>query len=265
MSDKTYEEYLDETFFKALNMNSTKLDNLLNDIKGKAIGYDCLDGENYKIRNVSRNDSDFYSAGGLISSVEELAIWFEALMNYKIINKSSVEKITTPIQYNDGTYASNGYGLFTGNLNGNNYVLHDGLDWGYGSIIIYFPETKLFIAHLRNCGYCKYDMGMSYAAPIKIASTLLGCEYDLNYNVGTKQIESFTGVYQSPLFQEKKVIIEDEAKLFLQSKFGNLPLMRISDNTYFIERNNETITFRILKNDKVELIFNKGIPIIFKK
>ena len=265
VNNKTYEEYLEETFFKSLNMNNTKLDNLLEEIEGKAIGYDCLDGENYKIRNVSSKDSEFYSAGGLTSTVEDLSIWFEALMDYKIINESNLKKLTTPIRYKDDTYASNGYGVFTGSLNGKDYILHDGLDWGYGSIILYFPETKLLIVHLRNCGYCKYDIGMSYGTPIKLASTLLDCEYDLDYNINTKLIGAFKGSYQSPLSQEKKVIIEDGKKLYIESRFGMLPLMRISEYVYFVEKNNETITFKKLKNNKMELISNKGIPIIFKK
>ena len=116
-----------------------------------------------------------------------------------------------------------------------------GLGWGYGSIVLYFPATKLFIVHLRNCGYCKYDVGLSYSAPIKIASTLLDSEYFNKVDVNKTFLKEYVGIYTSSLSQENKVIVEKEGKLYLESRFGLLPFMPINENTFFIERNNSTL------------------------
>ena len=266
VSGKTYESYLKEVFFIPLNMKNTFLESSRIKITNKAIGYDSFNGDDYEVRKIDSDDSYFYSAGGLMSTVEDLSIWYDALMNYRVISKESVLKMTTPIQYTDSTYSGNGYGLFTGNLNGHKYVLHDGLGWGYGSITLYFPESNLLISHLRNCGYCKYDVGLSYSAPIKIASVLFDSEY-FNTDYPTKTIISeYVGEYKSSLSQDVKSIVEKEGKLFLKSnRFGFLELMPINHNTFFIERNNETITFRKQTNKGFEMISDKGIPIIFKK
>jgi CubicO group peptidase (beta-lactamase class C family) len=266
VSGKTYETYLADIFFSPLKMKNTFIESSTKVINNRAIGYDSFNGNDYQIRKINSDDSYFYSAGGLMSTVEDLSIWYEALMNYKIISKYSIKKLITPIRYNDGTYAKNGYGVFTGNLNGHNYILHDGLGWGYGSIVLYFPKSKIFIAHLRNCGYCKYDVGLSYSAPIRIASILLNSEY-LNKNYSNKTIlKEYVGTYSSPLFQGKKIIVEKKGKLYSKTKrFGLLPLMPFYENSFFIERINETMTFKKLGKNKLQMISNSGVEIKFKK
>ena len=264
ISGKPYEEYLKETFFKPLNMNNTLLESTSKVIKNRATGYDSFNGNDYHIRKIDSDDSYFYSAGGLMSTVEDLSIWYEALMGYKIIGKANVEKLITPIKYNDGTYGGNGYGVFTGNLNGHNFIHHDGLGWGYGSMLLYFPESKIFIAHLRNCGYCKYDIGNSYSAPIRIAATLLDSEYLKDYEDKTL-FKKYIGTYSSTLSQEDKVIIEKDDKLFLESKLGSLQLNPINDHTFFVERLNETLSFGKSSENKIELTLNKGVTIVYEK
>lgn len=264
VSGKTYESYLREVFFEPLEMKNTYLESSTKIIKNRATGYDSFDGINYQIKKSYDDDSYFYSANGLMSTVEDLSIWYEALMNYRIISKISVDKLTTPIRYKDGTYASNGYGVFTGNLNGNDYILHNGLTWGYGSMVLYFPKEKLFIGHLRNCGYCNYDRILSYSVPILIASTLLDSEFsDEDYSIQTFKGD-LAGTYHSSLSQQDKVIVQNGNKLFLESRFGLRPLLQINERTFFVVNNNETITFETLKN-KVELISNRGFPIRFKR
>lgn len=266
ISEKTFEEYLNEVFFTPLHMKNTFLESSTKVIKNRATGYDSFNENDYQIRNIDSDDSYFYSAGGLMSTVEDLSIWYEALMNYKLINEHNLKKLITPGMYNDGTYAGNGYGVFTGNLNGHNFILHDGLGWGYGSMILYFPKSKLFIAHLRNCGYCKYDVGLSYSAPIRIASILLNSEYFNKVYPNKTLLREYAGTYRSSLSQEVKIIVEKESKLYLESKrFGLLSLMPINENTFFIERNNETITFKKQEKKEFEMISNKGFPIKFKK
>lgn len=256
VSGKNYEEYLQEVFFTPLNMASTFLESDTKVIKNRAIGYDSFNGNQYQIKNTNSDDSYYYSAGGLMSTVEDLSIWYEALMNYKIISKTSLEKLIAPIKYNDGTYAGNGYGVFAGNLNGHNYILHDGLTYGYGSIVLYFPESKMFIAHLRNCGYCKYDKDLSYQAPIKIASTILNSEFKDTNGI---DLEIFEGIYTSK-FTKDKVIIKEGNKLYMVRNSDYVPLKFIGNNTFFNQRGNETLIFA-----KNELTLLNGVDISLNK
>jgi len=259
-----YEEYLKEVFFVPLGMSNTVLESPNGVIKNRATGYDYFNGNDYQIKSNDKGYSSFYSAGGLMSTVGDLSIWWEALMNQEIIGKSSLQKLMAPVKFKDGTYGENGHGVFIGNLNGYDYILADGLNWGYGSTVLYFPESKLFIAHLRNCGYCKYDIFDSYFAPSRIAATLLDSEYRQDYHDITSLAE-YTGTYSSPLSQKSLVILLKDDILYLESKYGLLKLNPIDQNTFFVERIHETINFYQEIGNAVKLVTNKGIRIEFSK
>ena len=44
-----------------------------------------------------------YSAGGLMSNVEDLFKWNKGLLSYKILKKETLEKAFTPFKLKDGT------------------------------------------------------------------------------------------------------------------------------------------------------------------
>jgi tetratricopeptide (TPR) repeat protein len=161
-------------------------------------------------------------------------------MNNEILEKNTLSNALSPIRFNNGNLGTNGLGWFLGNLNGHNYITHDGLGWGYGAVVIYFPEEDLFIAHLRNCGYCQYNRDLSYQAPIKIASILLDSEFqDIHEN---KNNINYTGIYTSNR-SEDKIIITQENHSYLKKGDNYIPLKYIKEHTFFSERTNETIVF----------------------
>jgi hypothetical protein len=43
-----------------------------------------------------------YSAGALLSNVDDLYIWYDAVMNGKVISEESLEKAHTPSTLNNG-------------------------------------------------------------------------------------------------------------------------------------------------------------------
>lgn len=249
LSGLKYGEYLEQHFFKPLNMNNSEIGSASNPLKSQVTGYDSFNGDQYQRSNIDAEDFYYYSAGGVVSNVKDLQIWYEALFSYKIVSKEILENVINPITYSDGTIGNNGYGLYIGNLNGHKYLYHDGLDWGYGSIALYFPDSQILIVHLRNCGYCQYDIGKSYGLPVKIASILLDSEF---LHVSSPNSSQFEGLYKSENKSILKEIISKNNGLFINSKYGELPLKRIENNTFFVERTNETIQFSEI-NGKLKL------------
>ncbi|WP_027077793.1 serine hydrolase [Maribacter antarcticus] len=240
VTKQKYDEYLNSTFFTPLKMKDTQLESFKKVIKNRATGYDSFNNAPYEIKQQEKDDISHYSFGGLMSSVDDLYTWYKAIINYEILNKSSINKALIPIKFNDGIIGRNGLGWFLGNLNGNPYIIHNGLTWGYGAVVIYFPKEDLFIAHLRNCGYCKYDRNLSYQAPMKMASIILNSEYlNISNNVNIKKFE---GIYTSNLSNDKIIIVE-KSQLFIKNDGNYTPLSYIKTNTYFSERTNETLIF----------------------
>lgn len=238
VTEISYEQFLKEIFFEPLQMKSTQLESVSKVIKNRATGYDSFNNAPYRIKQQEQDDVSYSSAGGLMSTVDDLSIWYSAIMNNEILEKKTLSKALSPIRFNNGNVGTNGLGWFLGNLNGHKYITHDGLGWGYGAVVIYFPEEDLFIAHLRNCGYCQYNRDLSYQAPIKIASILLDLEFQ---DIHENNI-NYTGIYTSNL-SEDKIIITQENHSYLKKGDNYIPLKYIKEHTFFSERTNETIEF----------------------
>ena len=100
VSGKSYGEYLDKEFFEPLGMKDTELNFSEKLIKNRANGYDLLSDKGYTNRQYSSNTFTASSTGGIISTVRDLNLWYNALMNYKIISKETLEKSNDPIQIN---------------------------------------------------------------------------------------------------------------------------------------------------------------------
>src|SRR6056297_52799 len=257
ITEISYEQFLKEVFFEPLQMKSTQLESVSKVIKNRATGYDSFNNAQYRIKQQQQDDVSYSSAGGLMSTVNDLSIWYSAIMKNEILKKSTLSKALTPIRFNNGNVGTNGLGWFLGNLNGHKYITHDGLGWGYGAVVIYFPEEDLFIAHLRNCGYCQYNRDLSYQAPIKIASILLDSEFqDIHEN---KNSINYTGIYISNL-SEDKTIITLGSHSYLKRGDNYIPLKFIKEHTYFSISTNETIVF-----SKNGLTSSIGTTIHFEK
>lgn len=190
VADKTYAEYINDTFFKPLGMKNSSYGNSLNIIKNRAAGYQKLEG--YK-------NADFlsmtqpYAAGSLLSTVEDLSIWYHAVNSGKVISKSSLEKAHTNFKLNNGDPTIYGYGWFLGNVQGSPMYEHGGGIHGYLTASIFVPEEELFVAVFSNCT-CN---GPSDTA-LKLAATALGKPYAWKkIKVKDKELANYQGVYES--------------------------------------------------------------------
>lgn len=265
VTGKLYGEYLNDIYFTPLQMKDTKVQTYSLVIKNRSSEYDSFGGKPYINKEIHYGNNSFPSAGGLVSSVTDLSVWYNAVMNHEIINKNSLKTATAPITYPNGTTGTNSIVWELGNLNGYDYIWHDGLSWGNGAIVIYFPKINLFIGHLRNCGYCKYDRNLSYSAAIRAAAVILNSEY-LNKAIPvTTSIATYEGMYESGT-TEKKVIITEENDIYLKSNGNFLRLQYLNKDTFFIERNNETIQFKKDKKGRITgLLSTIGKPVIYQR
>lgn len=95
-------------------------------------------------RDTSAVPAEAYAAGGLHSTVEELALWTEKLMNGEVVSPSSTEMMRSP---QSGTF---GLGLIVDKIASKDAIHHGGAIAGYKSEICYFPETGDMIVLLSN-------------------------------------------------------------------------------------------------------------------
>lgn len=141
--------YFKETFFVPLQMNSTRLcsDPQKNSTASLALPHIYKDGGIIDL--VDKYYVNFpFSAGGLISTTEDLWKWNKALYNVLIINTSLLKELVTP--------GLLGYGLGVAIetfANGDIIYKHGGAIDGYHSLLMYLPKQKISICVLTNVDY----------------------------------------------------------------------------------------------------------------
>jgi hypothetical protein len=87
-----------------------------------------------------------------VGTVLDLAKWDAALYTDKILPRSVLEEMWTPVKLNNGTTFPYGYGWQTSELRGHPYVGHGGGIHGFTSFILRLVQDKLTVIVLVNAG-----------------------------------------------------------------------------------------------------------------
>ena len=109
---------------------------------------------------------DYYTAdGGLISNPYDMSIFFQALMNGKIINNESLHEMlswkTPKKQDMDFFPISYGLGIFKIETSKGIAYMHSGDAIGYYANMLYFPSDSTTIVYAVNSNYGKIDQFIS--------------------------------------------------------------------------------------------------------
>ncbi len=93
-----------------------------------------------------------FSAGSLLSTVEDMVKWDAALSSEKLLTKASLNQMWTTTVTNDGADApfSYGFGWFVDGYHGHRFVQHSGGTPGFSSVIYRFIDEKLTVIILTN-------------------------------------------------------------------------------------------------------------------
>ena len=101
VSGMRYGAYLEKAIFKPLGMNDTYFGDVQEAAKEQAIGYEQDNGAYQHAPYLNMNIP--YAAGGLVSTVDDLYKWMQALQANEVISKSGLQKAFSPYQLEGGT------------------------------------------------------------------------------------------------------------------------------------------------------------------
>jgi len=90
------------------------------------------------------------SAGGIVSTVEDLQKWGEALSSGRIISASDYQLLTSPARLADGSAGEYGFGMKIDRFEGQPRVWHDGNTNGFDGSDEFFPSQNVRIVVLTN-------------------------------------------------------------------------------------------------------------------
>src|SRR5207249_11725758 len=108
-SGKPYRQFLDERIFKPLGMDATRSTDPQPLVQNRASGYEWKN-DHFENRPILLPPIAF-SAGSLLSNVDDLVKWDAALSSEKLLTKSSLDQMWTPAMTNDAADTPFNYGF----------------------------------------------------------------------------------------------------------------------------------------------------------
>jgi len=251
ISQESYRQFVQENIFNPLGMKDSGYDSNSEIILHRASGY--MPGPK-GMTNAGYIDMTIpLSAGALYSTTEDLLRWEQGLMSGKLLNPSSIEKMTTPFK-ND--YA---FGLGVHTANGHRLIDHGGGIEGFNTFLAYYPEDKLTVVVLAN---------LNGQAPDAIASKLAAVAHGENVVLPSERKEvtvspailaKYVGTYK--LMPDFDIVMTLEGGQLMTQATGQpkFPLFAESETKFFLKVVDAEVEF--FKNDKGEvthLVLHQG-------
>jgi hypothetical protein len=146
VSGSSLADYTKRRIFEPLGMRSTSWrDDFRRVVRGRAIAYSpALAGFAQAMPF-----EDAYGNGGLLTTVQDLLTWNEALSNGRLGARVS-ERLAAPARLNDRRPIAYARGLFVQPYRGTAEISHGGATGGYRAFLARYPDTRLSVALLCN-------------------------------------------------------------------------------------------------------------------
>jgi CubicO group peptidase (beta-lactamase class C family) len=144
-----YGDFLQERIFKPLGMTTTRIISEEDIVPNRAAGYRLVKGavKNQEWVAPSLNTT---ADGALYFTVLDLAKWDAALYTEKLIKRSSLDQMWTPVKLNNGKTHPYGFGWRVHEMNGHRLIEHGGSWQGFTTGISRYVDDRLTVVALCN-------------------------------------------------------------------------------------------------------------------
>jgi len=235
VSGKTYAQYLTDNFFKPLGMKNSGSETMTV-INNQVSGYDKDNGNWIHSKPIDMNW--VYSAGELVSTIDDMARWFFALSSGEIISPEYFQKMITPDVLNNGEQAGNvlqkfGFGVMRSDLLGISMAGHTGNINGFNTYAEYSVKNKSYVVALVNTGQENID-SVGLARELSAIQNKLPIPDFKAVQQSANQLSKHTGVYDR-FGGSIEIVVEDNGLKVMQEKQQILLLKPMADGRYFVE------------------------------
>ncbi|MCU1263401.1 MAG: beta-lactamase, partial [Bryobacterales bacterium] len=129
-------------------LTATSYDSPSQILSERASGYTLQTGH---VRNADYLDMSVpFSAGGLVSTSDDLLRWNTALHTGGLLNESSYQRMVAEYPETRRGNEFYGYGLFIGKTSGHRCLSHSGGVNGFIAVLQYYPESEGSLIVLSN-------------------------------------------------------------------------------------------------------------------
>jgi CubicO group peptidase (beta-lactamase class C family) len=249
VSGKSYEAYVDENILKPLGMSGSYHGSNTRIIPNRVSGYKK---ERKDIKNADYLSMTIaYAGGSLLSTVDDLHRWYQALEAGKVLSQKSLEQMYTPTILNNGKTQNYGYGWSLGTFFGEKTIEHGGDIIGFSSYALRVPKKKVFVTVLTNLP--GRQATPSYVSKW-IAAVLCGKELKEKKAVtlDTKILDAIVGVYKISEDEVRTVTREGNQLYTQRSRGPKLPVFAESETEFFYK--NDFYHFNVVKDKNGKVI-----------
>ena len=258
VSGTSYAEFVEQNIFEPLGMTASEYGGHQL-IPKRASGYARGDEGYVNARYLSMTQP--HAAGSLLSTVDDLARWDQALYGDDLLPRDSRQRMFTATQLNDGEATTYGYGFATGSLQGTPSISHGGGIFGFSTFAVRLPEEGVYVAVLSN-GSPKNPGVVGR----KLAALAIGKPFQEwhQVEVDAAVLEGYVGVYRLDDDSTRTLTVED-GRLYFQGPRGRRrEALPHSATGFFFPKS--LIHFEIIKNpagavDHILIYANGGEPI----
>lgn len=158
VSGKFYGDFLAERIFRPLGMQSTRIISEADIVPNRAAGYRLVDGQ-LKNQEWVAPIANTTADGSLYFTILDLAKWDAALYTEKLVKRSTLEQMWTPVKFKNGEPNPDhyGFGWYNQTEDGHRVVAHGGQWQGFHTYIARYVDDKLTVVVLTNLAYPKLD------------------------------------------------------------------------------------------------------------
>jgi CubicO group peptidase (beta-lactamase class C family) len=151
VTGKFWFEFEKERIFDPLGMTSIRLIGTDDIIPNRASGYMLVNGQ-LKIDPWVAHTWYSTADGCLYLNVFDMAKWDAALITERLIRRSTLEQMWTPVRLNDGSVYPYGFGWRIREVGGHRIIQHDGVDSAFTTRIARYVHDGISIVVLMNLG-----------------------------------------------------------------------------------------------------------------
>jgi CubicO group peptidase (beta-lactamase class C family) len=142
VSGLKYRDYLLKNIIEKAGLKNTDVDRLDSILQYRAKGYAKTKTGWQHAQLISMEGP--YSAGAMVSTVNDLHSWMKALLSNKIISAKSVIRMTTAYKEHYG------YGMDIDSFKNYRRIWHNGGIPGFSSVLAYYPDKDLYVVAISN-------------------------------------------------------------------------------------------------------------------
>jgi D-alanyl-D-alanine carboxypeptidase len=148
-AQKPYNQFLQDSIFKPLKMESTCLELPGMLILRRASGYSKSPTGYVPAAYISMTQP--LAAGGVVSTIGDLASWDAALYGDKLISAENMHRAHTPVTLPDGSSTHYGFGWAIHDFEGIEVLEHGGGIHGFACHMLRIPSERFLAVALTNC------------------------------------------------------------------------------------------------------------------